>query len=128
MESSLLNIITLGVISSIFYREKLHCRRRKPFNSAGEDDNTSSGSSSSESEDGDGEGDENDKDINLEDAAPLFGGELLAQNELESNGTNFDVAPLPVNRIRTRGGVPRRRGVRIRSGKRRRMSMGANPS
>ena len=52
----------------------------------------------------------------------------MAQNELESNGTNFDVVPLPVNRIRTRGGVPRRRGVRIRSGKRRRMSMGANPA
>ena len=52
----------------------------------------------------------------------------MAQNELESNGTNFDVAPLPVNWIRTRGGVPRRRDVRIRSGKRRRMSMGANPA
>ena len=89
----------------------------------------SSGSSSSESEgDGDGEGDENDKDIHLEDAAPLFDGEILAQNDLESDETNFDVAPLPVYRVRTRGGVPRRRGVRIRSGKRRRMSVGATPA
>ena len=52
----------------------------------------------------------------------------MAQNELELDGTNFDVAPLPVNRVRICDGVPRRHGVRIRSGKRRRMPMGATPA
>ena len=53
---------------------------------------------------------------------------FLDQNELELDGTTFDVAPLPVNRVRVCDGVTRRHGVRIRGGKRRCMFMGATPA
>ena len=130
----LLIIITLGdckfqVFSQWQLQGNVLLQKKLFADEDSDDNNMSSGISSSESEgDGDDEGDGNNKDISLEDAAPLFSGEILAQNELELDETNFDVAPLPVNRVRICDGVPRRHGVRIRGGKRRRMFMGATPA